>query len=268
MKISIVTISYNQGEFLEKAILSVINQKNEVDLEYIVVDAGSTDESRDIIAKYSKDIDYVILEPDDGPADGLNKGFNHATGDIYGYLNADDEFNPCSLQEVVEYFQVHSDVDVLSAHGEIIDGDNKILQKCFSHKFNLKRYAEGNCVLMQQSTFFRANNFKAMSGFNINNRVSWDGELMVDMGLNNARFSRVHRYWSKFRVYDQSISGSGAFLERAAKEHERIVGKISKKEISSIRKKLYWLVSRLSDPVLLFYRIKDGLENGRRIIPS
>ena len=268
MKISLVTISYNQGEFLEKAILSVVKQKNDVELEYIVVDPGSTDGSRDIIAKYSKQIDHVILEPDEGPSDGLNKGFSQATGDIYGYLNADDEFILGALQEVVDYFSVHPDVDVVSAHGEIIDGHGNFLQKCFSHKFNLQRYIEGNCVVVQQSTFFRAEAFKSTHGFNKGNRVSWDGELMVDMALNNAKFSRLHRYWSKFRVYEQSISGSGEFIDKATKEHERIARKVNADIINPISQKLYWLLSRMSDPVLLFLRVKDGLKNGRRIIPS
>lgn len=268
MKISIVTISYNQGEFLEKAILSVINQKNEVDLEYIVVDAGSTDGSREIIKSYENEIDCIIFESDEGPADGLNKGFRLATGDIYGYLNADDEFVLGALQEVDEYFNIHPDIDVVSAHGEIIDGHDNFLQKCFSHNFNLQRYVEGNCVVVQQSTFFKSDIFKATHGFNKNNHISWDGELMVDMALNNAKFSRLHRYWSRFRVYDQSISGSGEFLDKATKEHERIAYKVGGNLNNSFSRKIYWLLSRLNDPVLLFLRIKDGLKNGRRIIPS
>lgn len=268
MKISIVTISYNQGEYLERAILSVINQRSDVDLEYIVVDAGSTDESRNVISKYSNDIDHVILEPDEGPSDGLNKGFSLASGTIYGYLNADDELAPGALHEVAEYFDAHPDVDIVSAHAEIIDEQDNFLQKCFSHKFNLKRYAEGNCVLVQQSTFFKAKAFKATPGFNKDNRVSWDGELLVEMALNKAKFARLHRYWSRFRVYSESISGSGAFLEKAAKEHKRIISKIGKGEPGVLGTKINWLISRLIDPVLLFIRIKDGVQNGRRIIPS
>ncbi len=78
MKVSVVTISYNQAEFLEQCIRSVIEQDYD-DIEYIVVDPGSTDGSRDIIEKYHDYIDHIIFEPDCGPADGLNKGFAHAT---------------------------------------------------------------------------------------------------------------------------------------------------------------------------------------------
>ena len=269
MKISIVTISFNQAGYLERAIKSVLSQNKDVDLEYIVVDAGSSDDSRQIIDSYrDKGIDHIIFEQDDGPADGLNKGFTKATGDIYGYLNADDEFIPGALKEALDFFQKNPGVDVVSAHGEIIDQDDKFLHKCFSHKFNLQRYVEGNCVVVQQSTFFRADAFKSSDGFNKNNRVSWDGELMVDMALKGAKFARLHRYWSRFRVYDQSISGSGAFLDKARAEHKRITGKVIDNEIKPNTQKINWLLSRLSDPVLLILRIVDGMKNGRRIIPS
>jgi len=93
MKFSIVTISYNQAQFLEKAILSVLNQEG-VGLEYIVVDPGSTDGSREIIERYRDRFGHVVFEKDHGPADGLNKGFQYATGDVYGYLNSDDVLLP------------------------------------------------------------------------------------------------------------------------------------------------------------------------------
>lgn len=268
MKISIVTISYNQAEYLERAILSVIKQRDLVEIEYIVVDAGSNDDSRKIIEVYSNDIDHIVLEPDDGPSDGLNKGFELATGDIFGYLNADDEYSLNSLSEVVGYFENHLNIDVISGHGELIDENNNVLQHCFSHKFNLQRYAEGNCVLVQQSTFFRSATYHLTTGFNRNNRVSWDGELMVDMAVNKANFTRVHKFWSKFRIYSDSISGSGAFLVKAQHEHERIMKKIGYTKRSRLLDKCSWLIYRLSDPVLLYMRIKDGIKNGRRIIPS
>lgn len=99
MKFSIVTISFNQREFLERTINSVIGQDG-VEIEYIIVDPGSTDGSRDIIERYRPYFAHVILEKDAGPADGLNKGFAVATGEIYGYLNSDDMFEPGALATV------------------------------------------------------------------------------------------------------------------------------------------------------------------------
>ena len=94
MKISIVTNAYNQGEFLRRCLTSVL-ESNDTNLEYIVVDPGSTDQTSQILSDFESKGDprlKVIREPDDGPADGLNKGFSHATGDWLIYLNADDFF--------------------------------------------------------------------------------------------------------------------------------------------------------------------------------
>ncbi len=89
MKISIVTLSFNQKQFLEEALQSVLGQKYP-ELEYIVVDPGSTDGSREMLDLYKGQLTELILEPDRGAADGLNKGFSRSTGDVLGFLNADD----------------------------------------------------------------------------------------------------------------------------------------------------------------------------------
>src|SRR4051794_11958143 len=104
-KFSVVTISFNQAEFLERAIQSVLRQDCEAGIQYIVVDPGSTDGSRDVIEKYRSRLSHVILAPDLGPADGLNKGFKIATGDILCYLNSDDEFLPGAFRRVANFFE-------------------------------------------------------------------------------------------------------------------------------------------------------------------
>ena len=89
MKLSIVTISFNQAKFLERAIRSVLDQSYP-ELEYIMVDVGSTDGSLDIIERYRSKIARIITEPDKGSADDLKKRFNLACGEIFGFLNSDD----------------------------------------------------------------------------------------------------------------------------------------------------------------------------------
>lgn len=257
MKVSIVTISYNQEEFLEEAILSVLNQ-NYPDIEYIVVDPGSTDGSREIIEKYRDRIDHIIFEPDEGPADGLNKGFEVASGDIYGYLNADDILYPTTVSHFVECFQ-SSNADIISGHGDIIDRNGNSLRKVFSHKFNPVAYVYGACVLVQQSTFFKAACFNKVGGFNKENRVSWDGELCFDMAMQGAKFKRISGFWSGFRIYAESITGSGKFQDRAKQVLLRHSNQLNIRNIDSmLMKRLYWLKVRLFDPALAVQKITSS----------
>lgn len=254
MKVSIVTISYNQAEFLEEAILSVLNQDYN-DIEYIVVDPGSTDGSRDIIKKYKDKIDHIIFEPDEGPSDGLNKGFAVAKGEVFGYLNADDILLPATVSHFVRCFQ-SSDADVISGHGYIIDRNGDITGKTFSHKFDPVAYVYGACVLIQQSTFFKAVCFEKVGAFNKDNRVSWDGELCFDMAIAGAKFKRISGFWSKFRVYDESITGSGAFRGKANQVLLRHANQLNRKGLDSkLMKRLYWLKIRLFDPALLLQKL-------------
>ena len=103
-KISIVTPSFNQGRFLEETILSVLNQRYP-NLEYIVIDGGSTDESVDIIRRYENRLAYWISERDNGQVPAINKGLEQATGDIFAFINSDDVYLPGAFAAVAEYFE-------------------------------------------------------------------------------------------------------------------------------------------------------------------
>ncbi len=225
MKISIVTISFNQARFLEQAICSVLEQGHPT-VEYIVVDPGSTDGSREIIQRYRDRIDKLIFEPDKGPADGLNKGFAHASGDVFGFLNSDDTLEPGSLSSVARYFETHPEVDVVSGHSWIIDAEGRRKRRFYSDRFSLRMAAYGASILAQQSTFFRSEIFRRVDGFNIDNRSAWDGELFVDMALAGARFALVQEFWSRFRIHNEGITGSGKLHALHQRHRERMFRKI------------------------------------------
>ena len=208
MKVSIVTISYNQGSFLEETISSVINQ-DYADIEYIVVDPGSTDGSREIIDRYRDQIDKIIFEPDNGPADGLNKGFARATGEVYGFLNADDVLAPGATEQVASFFTNNPEIDVISGHCWIIDAAGNIRRRFYSDRYSLLMARYGASFLAQPSTFFRAAVFRKLHGFNTDNRSNWDGELFVDMALAGARFALAPMFLSSYRIHGSSITGTG-----------------------------------------------------------
>ena len=232
MKLSIVTISFNQSRFLEQAIRSVVEQDYQ-DLEYIVVDPGSTDGSREIIEKYRSRISKIIFEPDTGPADGLNKGFAQATGEICGYLNADDYFEPGAFQRVAHLFEAKPDVDVLCGAIRIVDGAGKArLRTGIADTFNLKRVVAGACWVGQQGTFFRRSAFERTAGFRCENRTCWDGELLVDLALSHSRFAVMHKVLGNFRIHAQSISGSNRLNHQYLQDLERIRTRLAAADIA------------------------------------
>jgi glycosyltransferase involved in cell wall biosynthesis len=225
MRISIVTISFNQARFLRTCIESVITQGIE-DLEYILVDPGSTDGSRDIVDSYGDSI-RRIYEKDAGPADGLNKGFALANGDVFGFLNADDALLPGSLENVRARFAARPDLDVLCGSGYIIDADGLRRSHVVASRFTPWLYAHGAVTVFQQGVFFRAEQFRKAGGFNVNNRTCWDGELFLEMAIRGARYDSVAADLALFRIHDDSISGSGRLNSAYEGDCERLFTRVT-----------------------------------------
>ena len=226
MTLSIVTISFNQARFLPEAIESV-RVKGPSRLRYVMVDAGSSDASREVIARYRERFAAVILEPDQGPADGLNKGFAACGGDILGYLNSDDRFTPGALDFVLAYFASHPEVDILLGAVRMVDEQGRARRRGrAADRFDLRRFAYGACFVWQQATFFRRACFERAGGFNVANRISWDSELVVDMALDGARFGYTPLALGDFRIHGESITGSGRLAELGKQELVRVRQKI------------------------------------------
>lgn len=215
MKISIVTISFNQKQYLKACMDSILTQ-TDCELEYIVVDAGSTDGSRELIESYGDRV-IKVFERDDGPADGLNKGFARATGDVYGFINSDDYLWPGALKRVTEFFLAHPHNAFMTGHGFTEDEfaqRTPIRPSVLTPQAMLHRAA----VMFQQTTFFTAEQFKKVGGFNSQNRTCWDYELFLNLLQHQAMHHVVKEDLAIFRLYQGSISGSGRLEDKYFKE--------------------------------------------------
>lgn len=221
MRISVVTVSFNQAAFLPRAIESVLKQ-SWPDKEYIVVDPGSSDGSREIIAGYGPSIDRALFEPDRGAADGLNKGFAQATGELLCFLNSDDEFLPGAFERTVEEFTRRPRADFISGCGWFIDGRGSRLKRIVPTRLSVADYVYGSCTVFQQGTFFRRRCLDRVGGFNIENRTCWDGELFLDFARAGFRHEVVYRDLALFRIHGASITGSG----RAVDAYQRDAGRL------------------------------------------
>jgi len=265
MRVSVVTISFNQAEFLERTIQSVL-QQDYPDTEYIIVDAGSTDGSLDIIQRYHSVFSKVIIEPDKGAADGLNKGFLNATGDIYCFLNSDDTLLPGSISKVVDFFTSHPKYDVIYGHTIVTDAEDRTIRLCFSDKFSAIRAAYNAAFIMQPSTFFTASVFKCVKGFNINNSSNWDGELWIDMALKKAKFKQVDAFLSTYRLHESSITASKKLDDKYQEYSNRMFFKVvnrKKRYFDFILRVFFKLLRYVSNPRDVYQRILKGPIYGR-----
>jgi glycosyltransferase involved in cell wall biosynthesis len=206
-KISIVTPSYNQEQFLERTILSVINQ-NYPNLEYIIIDGGSTDGSVDIIKKYQKYLAYWISERDSGQSEAINKGFQKATGEIYAYLNSDDILELNVLKRINEIFTTQKKLDLIYSNCKIIDENDHILRLSIALPFNLIEHLANIFAIPQPSTFWKRDVFDMVGGFNISNHTCMDGEFFAKAFKIGYEFKNFDEIWSSFRIHSNSKTGA------------------------------------------------------------
>jgi glycosyltransferase involved in cell wall biosynthesis len=196
MKVSIITATYNSESHLEETILSVINQAY-ANIEFIVVDGGSTDKTPEIIAKYRQHISCVISEKDNGIYDALNKGLSAASGDIIGFLHSDDFYcHNNVIEHLVQTFQ-HSEADAVYANLYYVDNNNtnKLIRKWHSGHFKQNSFLYG--WMPPHPTFFvRKNVYDRLGYFNLDFKTSADYELML-------RF--IHKHQIKTAYLDEYI---------------------------------------------------------------
>ncbi len=209
-KISLVTPSYNQGQFLEQTIRSILDQ-DYPNLEYIIIDGRSSDDSKKIIKKYASKLKYWVSEKDDGQADAINKGFSHATGEIMGWLNSDDVLMPGSLQLIAKIFTelpatewISSTPQTITQHGHV---QHLGLRPVYIQKLIAAGWYHGLGLgfIMQEGTFWRRSLWKA-AGNKVNNfHFGMDFDLWKRFA-NRTSLLPVHIPLAAFRLNPQRKS--------------------------------------------------------------
>lgn len=228
-RISIVTPSLNRARYLDATMRSVLDQ-GYPSLEYVVQDGGSLDGSADVIRSYAARLHSWESEPDSGQADALNRGFAQTSGEIMGYLNADDVLLPGALAYVGTYFARNPSVDVVYGHRVLIDENGMEIGRQVIPPHDDEVLSWGDFV-PQETLFWRRSAWEAAGGFfdeSFECAVDWD--LLVRMRDEGARMVRLPRFLGAFRVHgDQKTVQLGDTV--ATDEMRRIRARIHGREV-------------------------------------
>lgn len=208
-KISIVTPSFNQGQFIEETIRSILLQ-GYPNLEYIIIDGGSTDDSLDIIKKYEKWLTYWISEPDTGQSNALNKGLSRVTGTISAWLNSDDVYCPNAFFIIGSHYSEFEDIDIIYGDGELIDENSVFLEsrqlKALLDFNDLKTYYP--CPFFQPSVFFKRNVFRETGRLDENLHYAMDLDFWI-RAFPRFKSQYISSTLSKFRIHSSGKTKYG-----------------------------------------------------------
>ena len=241
-KISVVSPSYNQGQYLEETIRSVLLQ-GYPNFEYIIHDGGSTDNAIEILKKYDKWLTYWVSEPDRGQSHAINKGIQRATGELIFWLNSDDLVLPGAFFKVALAYVAHPEYKIISGQAKLIDQDSEVIGNLSSYFQDWDEIVTnpGNS-LRQVSTFFSRDLFDNYEYLDENPNLAMDTDLLM-------RFTEHHQplvlddFIAGFRVHGEA--NTQHMLIRWYEENDRTRGKYL--HTKTLRKKynqrssLHWI---------------------------
>ncbi len=216
-KISIITVSFNQGRFIEDNVLSVINQ-DYPNVEHIIIDAGSNDETLDILKKYDEFLIWTS-EPDKGQSDGLNKGFKKGSGEIIGWINSDDRLAPGALHKVAHFFQNNPEELAVVGNQAILDEGGNIERIIKSRPYSFEYLVNKATGITQNSTFFKRKVFDEIGYLDEKLQYVMDRDLFIRIAK-IRRIPYINETLAEFRLQKESKTNQGTFY--FAKELIRI----------------------------------------------
>jgi glycosyltransferase involved in cell wall biosynthesis len=197
--VSIITPSFNQAQFLEETILSVLDQ-DYPRIEYILIDGGSTDGSLEVIQHYANRLAKWVSEPDRGQTDAINKGFAWANGEILAWLNSDDTYLPGAVGEAVDYLVTYPEAGMVYGDANLVDESGQVLGRFPAKQTDYRRLRRGYVHIPQQASVFRASLWQRVGPLDPTFFFAMDYDLWVRL----ARLAPLHytpRLWANFRLH-------------------------------------------------------------------
>jgi glycosyltransferase involved in cell wall biosynthesis len=212
MRFSIIIPSFNQDNFIETTFQNLIDLKNSskengYELELALFDNNSNEKVQSIINKYKSNFDILVIEPDKGQYDAINKGISKISGDYWTWLNTDDIIVKEGFLEIVNYLKAHPDTDYIYGDVKVIDENGKVLQLATSGNITLNGLINKDASISQPGSFFRTE-FTKKIGPLATYRFAFDYEYILRILKNNGKVAKVNAYVSGFRYYSGSKSGS------------------------------------------------------------
>jgi glycosyltransferase involved in cell wall biosynthesis len=246
-KITIITPSYNQGQFIEETILSVLNQ-NYPNIEYILMDGGSIDETVGIIKKYAQKITYWESKNDKGQTYAINKGFKIATGEYIGWLNSDDYLEPNVLENIVKAFEEEDNIGTVLGKIYIINEKGKKIGERFNgEEITAERLLNGGVQVIQPGTFHRKILLEKYGYLDESLNYVMDYELWIRLAR-YSKFKQINRYVANHRFHKVSKTQAEfiKFIPEIKRVRKKYGGKffckktynIARVELGYLRRKL------------------------------